>query len=99
MYFRYKKILLKVTDGFGCTFLKYMFMFATSPIRNAIVYLVMTRTVLCFTRDSIDNVGPVRAFFFFLNDVTDMFQSKRRLVIRNSKQLSQLYLKLHLIML
>lgn len=32
-------------------------MFATSPIGNTIVYLVMTCAVLCFTNDNVDNVG------------------------------------------
>lgn len=61
MYLRYISILLKVTeqssDGFRWTFLKYLFMFATSPIGNTIVYLVMTCAVLCFTNDNVDNAG------------------------------------------
>lgn len=60
MVLKYIRSLLKVVkqSSSGCrTFLKYMFMFATSPIGNAISYVVMTCAVLCFTSDNADNAG------------------------------------------
>jgi len=61
MYLRYLKIFCKVTEqsseGFRWTFLKYIFMFATSLIINIIVYLVMIFAVLRFTSDNVDNAG------------------------------------------
>lgn len=60
MVLKYIRCLLKVTkqssSGFR-TFLKYMFVFATSPIGNVISYLIMTCAILCFTSDNAVNAG------------------------------------------